>query len=183
MKKILMALALLFAFGVPALAQEKASGEKKEAAKEEKKTEVDYLKPYRTKGNTWTWKSVSKVSGYESVAYTKYEVTEVTEEKATCKVSTLDKDKKELASTTTEIPLKATKTETPKDGTPAPEVKTSEEKIKVEAGEIDCIKTEMDSNGTKTTSWTCKATGLLVKSQSSASWGESTMELVEMSVK
>jgi len=175
MKKVLILLALMMFIGMPVLAQDTPKEEPKKEATET----VDAWALYKKKGRTWTWKIASKYSGYESVMYSKYEVIEVTETKATVKLSTLDKDKKELFSQNTDIEFKAASTDGKTDGNAkAPEV--TEEKIKVEAGEFECQKTVVESGGNKTTSWMSKKySGLLVKNESKSEQGESVMELVE----
>jgi hypothetical protein len=91
MKKVLILLALMMFIGMPVLAQDKPKEEPKKEAAET----VDAWALYKKKGRTWTWKIASKYSGYESVMYSKYEVLEVTDTKATVKVSSMDKDKKD----------------------------------------------------------------------------------------
>jgi hypothetical protein len=172
----------------PKKEEKKEDVKKDEEKKDEKKEgEVDYLKCYRTKGNTWTYKSTSKFSGTETVMYMKYEVTEVTEDKASVKVTMLDKDKKEneyMPPTTTEYDLKPAKVEG--DAAPdvkTPEVKTTTETIKVEAGEFECTKYETEMAGNKTTSWMIKANpSIMAKVETKSEYGESTMELVEFKV-
>jgi len=175
MKKALILLALMMFIGMPVMAQDKPKEEPKKEASEA----VDAYALYKKKGRTWTWKSVSKYSGFEMVAYTKQEVVEVTDTKAKIKTTSMDKDKKETYSSEYEIEFSTTTTDGTKDGTAkAPEM--TEEKIKVEAGEYECQKWTSEAAGNKTTSWTSKKyPGLLVKSESKSDAGESVMELVE----
>ncbi|MBK9974433.1 MAG: hypothetical protein IPP14_06640 [Planctomycetes bacterium] len=185
MKKFAMIAALALMFGAPVFAQAKTE-EKPAAPKEEPKKDeakADGLKPYRTKGNTWTLKTTAKYGSFEVTSFIKYEVTEVTEEKATVKQSILDKDEKEQSSSTFDVPFKAAETpkETPKEPAEAPKV--VEETIKVAAGEYKCTKTEMESGGSKTTTWIAKDTYILVKSTSKSDMGESTTELIKAEIK
>ena len=174
MKKALILLALMMFIGMPVMAQDKPKEEPKKEASEA----VDAYALYKKKGRTWTWKSVSKYSGFEMVAYTKQEVIEVTDTKAKIKTTSMDKDKKETYSS--EMEMKFEKAEATKDGATAPEMKQSEEKIKVEAGEFECIKYEGESGGYKWSSWVSKKyPGLAVKSESKGDAGESVTELVE----
>ncbi|MBP9890456.1 MAG: hypothetical protein KBG84_01015 [Planctomycetes bacterium] len=175
MKKVLILLALMMFIGMPVLAQDKPKEEPKKEAAET----VDAWALYKKKGRTWTWKIASKYSGYESVMYSKYEVLEVTDTKATVKVSSMDKDKKELYSANQDIEFKTATTEGKTDGTAkAPEM--TDEKIKVEAGEFECQKMTTEAAGTKSTTWMSKKySGLLVKTESKSEQGESVMELVE----
>jgi hypothetical protein len=183
MKKFAMIAALALMFGAPVFAQAKA--EEKPAKEEGKKEEAkaDGLKPYRTKGNTWTLKTTAKYGTFEVTSYIKYEVTEVTEEKATVKQIILDKDEKEQSSSSFDVPFKAAETpkETPKEPAEAPKV--VEETIKVAAGEYKCTKTETEAGGSKTTTWIAKDTYILVKSTSKSDMGESTTELIKAEIK
>ncbi|MBE7491002.1 MAG: hypothetical protein HS108_04505 [Planctomycetes bacterium] len=191
MKKIATALLLALWLGVPVLAQEKKTEEKPatEQPKEEPKaaeSKADPLKAYRTKGNTWTTKTTIKSSAFEMVTYSRMEVTEVTEEKAVVKNTTLDKDQKEMSSTTFEIKLKAEPAaEQPKAAGDAPKIE--EETIKVEAGEFKCTKVVVESEGfggkTKTTTWTCKSCFLTVKNEVSSNMGSTVTELVKLELK
>jgi galactitol-specific phosphotransferase system IIB component len=176
MKKALILLALMLFIGMPVMAQDKP----KEEPKKEAASDVDAYALYKKKGRTWTWKISAKYSGYESVSYTKQEITEVTDKKATIKTTSMDKDKKETYSSSYDIEFTTTTTDgTAKDAAPkAPEI--TEETIKVEAGEYECQKMTTEANGMKSTSWTSKKyPGLLVKSESKSDAGESTMELTE----
>lgn len=187
MKKFAMLLALAMFVGAPVYAQAKV--EEKPAAEEPKKEEpkaeakADHYKAYRTKGNTWTLKTTAKYGSFETVTFSKHEVTEVTDEKAVVKLITLDKDNKELSSTTYDVKFAVAETpkEAPKEAPAAP--KTVEEKIKVEAGEFDCIKYESEAGGGKTTSWTCKTYFIVVKSESKSDFGTTTLELVKAELK
>jgi len=202
MKKFAFAFVLALLTVIPAMAQvatgqaepKKAEPAKEEPKKEEpkkeepkKEGEVDAYKIYRAKGNTWTVKSTTKVSGMdEMVSYTKTEVTEVAENKATIKVTSLDKDQKEIYSHSMDIPFVAAQP-MPKPDPDAPKVeppKQVEEKVKVEAGEFECIKTEYEAAGTKTTTWTHKQyPGVTVKSTSKSDAMEMTSELTVLSIK
>ncbi len=177
MKKLLILLALLLAVGAPVMAQDKPKEEPKK--EEPKKEEVDAYALYRVKGRSWTSKTTSKYSGMDMVSYYKMEITEVTETGCKYKMTTMDKDKKETYSS--EMEMKFEKAEATKDGAAAPEMKQSEEKIKVEAGEFECIKYEGESGGYKWASWVSKKyAGLSVKSESKGDAGESVTELVEL---
>lgn len=203
MRQVLMFLgALLFACA-PAWAQAGMSGQDKPAPKEEprkeepketkeekkeKQDKADTLKAYRTKGNTWTHKHTAKYGSMEeSISYVRYEVTDVTDTKATVKQSNLDKDEKEISNNTFDVTLKVEEANAPaKDAvkdTPKDEAKISEEKITVGAGEFTCVKRETESAGTKSATWTDKATHLLVKMVVSSDSGSSTTELVKAQIK
>jgi hypothetical protein len=174
----------------PAPKEEPRKEEPKDAKEEKKEKEdkVDPLKAYRTKGNTWTHKHTSKYGSMEeSINYVRYEVTEVTDTKATVKQSNLDRDEKEVSNNTFDVTLKVDEAKNPpkedvKD-TPKDEAKISEEKITVGAGEFTCVKRETESSGTKSTTWTDKATQLLVKMVVSSDSGSSTTELVKAQIK
>jgi hypothetical protein len=202
MMKWMLAAALALAIGFPVAAQDKPAEEKKtEEKKEETKKEdaaeegreattkdwegLDVNKPYKTKGNTWTWKSVSKFSGMEVVSYVKYEITEVTEKSAKYKLITLDKDKKEIYSTEAEYEFYVAEEpeEAPEDVEPV-KVEGRVVTIKVEAGEIECLLTTYSDEASKTSSKTYlhKATGILVKTESKSEGSETTMELTEYKV-
>lgn len=193
MKKFAMAAVLALLVGVPALAQEAAqpAPAKEEPKKEEPKKEepkgdaaaVDAYKAYRTKGNTWTHKTTSKIAGTDMVSYTKWEVTEVKEDKAVVKMTMLDKDEKEMMpGTSMDIPFTVAK---PVEGAPAaPAPKMTEEKIKVTAGEFTCMKFETDAAGTKSTTWMHKDfSAIVVKMTSKGEYGETEMELVKFECK
>jgi hypothetical protein len=203
MKKIAMSFVLALLVGIPTLAQEaaqpapaeeqpkKEEPKKEEPKKEEPKKEepkkdaaaVDAYKAYRTKGNTWTHKTTTKVAGTDMVSYTQWEVTEVKEDKAVVKVTMLDKDEKEMMpGTSMDIPFTVAK---PVEGAPdAPAVKMTEEKIKVAAGEFTCMKVEYEAAGTKSTSWTHKDFSVvIVKMTSKNEYAETEMELVKFNCK
>lgn len=190
MKKFAMLLALAMFVGAPVYAQAKTE-EKPAATKEEPKaaeTKVDGFKIYRTKGNTWTQKNTAKYAGMEMISYTKYEVTEVTEEKAVVKMTTLDKDQKETYTSSYDVKFAVAETpkETPKEA-PKEVPKTVDEKIKVEAGEFDCTKTVIESEAggmkTKTTTWMCKTYFIVVKSETTSDMGSNVLELIKAEVK
>ncbi|MBX3474488.1 MAG: hypothetical protein KF754_08905 [Planctomycetes bacterium] len=183
MKNLAMLLLLGMFVGAPLCAQDKV--EEKPAVKEVAKT--DAFKIYRTKGNTWTQKNTAKYGTMEIVSYTKYEVTEVTEEKAVVKLSTLNAEEKETYSSTYDVKFNV---EVPKDApkeAPKEAPKTVEEKIKVAAGEFDCIKVETESEAggmkVKTTTWTCKTYHIVVKSETKSDMGSNTLELTKAEVK
>ncbi len=162
----------------------KAKDESKETGVKEGETktgDTDAFALYKKQGRTWTWKSTSKMAGTENVAYMKYEVIKVADDHAMVKMTMLDKDKKPneyVKPQEQKIEFKTA--EGGEAEGEAPEVETTDETVKVEAGEFECTKTEMESNGTKTTSWMSKKyPGLLVKATSKTDSYESTMELVE----
>lgn len=132
---------------------------------------------YTKVGRSWTTKTTANYGGIEMVTYTKTEVLEVGDDFAKIKTTVLDKDKKEMMpGTETKISFRVASG----SGGTAPEVKTEEETIKVEAGEYECVKVTVEAAGTKTTSWTAKKfPGLLVKSSSEGGGGKSSTELVE----
>lgn len=175
MKKALILMALMLFIGMPVMAQDKP----KEEPKKEAKTEIDYYAVYKKKGRTWTWKNSAKYSGFEVVSYTKQEVIEVSDTKAKIKFTSMDSNKKELASSEYDIEFShGTTTDGSGDGTKTPEM--TEEKIKVEAGEFECMKWTSEAGGNKSTTWLSKKyPGLVVKSESKSDAGENVMELVE----
>ena len=127
---------------------------------------------YLKKGRTWLIKSVSDVPGMgETVTFTKWEVLEVGDTSATCKMSTLDKDQNETYSTEIVIEFKAAG-DLPEG---APEVEVKEETLTVEAGEFECYVTTTSDN----TTWASKKyPGLLVKSVTKGDYPITT-ELVD----
>jgi hypothetical protein len=131
---------------------------------------ADAFALYKKEGRKWKHKSVTKMEGMDDmVSFTQYEVIKVGDDAATYKMTTLDAEGKETYTADQEV-----KFEIPDapacTGGEAPEVK--EETIKVEAGEFECIVT--DVSGTK--SWTSKKyPGLVVKMEGA----NMTMELVE----
>ena len=164
----------------------KEEPKKDEAKKDEAKP--DLLKAYRTKGNTWTTKTISKIESQETVTYQKYEIAEVKDNEATVKVTSMDKDQKVVGEPYS-FPqsLKAPEpVEKPKDN-PKDEVKEEPkpvvEKIKVEAGEFDCVKTVTEYLGSKRTVWTCKRNHIEVKSESTSDYGKTTVELVKVEIR
>jgi Ca2+-binding EF-hand superfamily protein len=126
---------------------------------------------YLKKGRTWLIRSTTNIAGMDPIVnYTKWEVLEVGEKSARCRMTMLDKDKKETHSQEIEIEFRAAE-----GNGDAPEVETREETVKVEAGEFECI--VVTSAGT--TTWTSrKFPGLLVKSETKGDLS-STSELVE----
>lgn len=138
---------------------------------------VDKDKPdpyvlYKKKGRKWTAKTTTKLEGMDDIiSYFKAEVIKVGANSATVSYTVLDKDRKPMAglpANETEIEFR----EAEDDWGDRPEVKTTEETIKVEAGEFECTVTEV--SGTK--SWMSKKyPGLLVKMES----GSMTTELIE----
>jgi Ca2+-binding EF-hand superfamily protein len=132
---------------------------------------------YTKVGRSWMTRTTANYGGFEVVSYTRTEVLEVGDDYAKIKVTSLDKDKKEMApGMETRISFRVASG----TGGTAPEVKTEDETITVEAGEYECVKTTVDTAGMKTSSWTArKFPGLLVKSTSEGAGGKSSTELVE----
>jgi hypothetical protein len=192
MKNLILAFAVAMLAVAPGLAQEidkekpgssdaaqPAKEDADKAGAEKEKAKFDRLKPYKTKGNTWTHKVTSKVDDSTYTSYTKYEVLEGTESEATVKMTTLDSQNKELGSSEFKESLNA-KNDNPDAGAAKP--KESEEKIKVAAGEFDCVKQEVKADTYTTTTWYDKNTGLVVKITSKSDTRESTTELTEQKV-
>jgi hypothetical protein len=106
------------------------------------------------------------------ISYVKTEVTEVADDHAMIKTTLMDKDKEPMAGmepTETKIEFQIAE---PGEGEKAPEVKTTEETITVEAGEFAC--TVIETGGSKI--WMSKDhPGLMVKLEHA--YG--TAELVE----
>jgi len=199
MKKALILLALMMFIGMPVLAQDKPKEEPKKEAKDEPKEEakkdskkeakkdskkdaadkVDEWALYKKKGRTWTHKTVGKCMGREDVSYDKYEVLEVTETGAKVKVSTLDKDKKELFSETLDFEFKAVSRDGGKsDGGAA--IKVTYETIKVEAGVFECQKATGERDRHKGTTWRSKKYPyLIVRNEGKGPDDEYLTELVE----
>jgi hypothetical protein len=128
--------------------------------------DADPMAFYKKAGNSYMTKTTSKMGDTETVSYMKIEIVKSDDKGYVSKMWTYDKDKKETYSA--ENPM----VEWPKPvadtgGTPV-KVETTEETIKVEAGEFKTTKTTMDTAGTKTTTWMAKEyPGLMVKSESS----------------
>lgn len=127
-------------------------------------------------GRSWTSKNTVKVFGAgESVTYSRIEILSVGENEVEYRVTEMGADQKPMAGSdpqTVKLPLKV-----PKSGPlTAPVV----EAVTVKAGTFDCLRTEGDFSGTKTTTWTSqKFSGLVVKQVSRSETLESTQELVE----
>jgi hypothetical protein len=203
MKKWMMALVMCSMIGIPAMAQDKepakeekkteAEGEKKEGEKKEgeegrKATAEDlksnYQKPYKTKGNTWTHKSVSKYGETDMVTYMKYEITEVGEKSAKYKLTMMDAEKKEtfsMADQEFEF-YEETPEEKPAEGAEPVEIDAWVVKIKVEAGEFETILWKYGEGKDVSKTYIHKELGLIVKSESSGEGYSNTMELIEMKV-
>lgn len=132
---------------------------------------------YTKVGRSWMTKTTANYGGFETVSYSKIEVLEVGDDYAKIKITSLDKDKKEVfPGMETKVSFRVASG----SGGTAPEVKTEEETVKVEAGEYECLKVTVEAAGTKTTSWTAKKfPGLVVKSVSEGGGGKSSTELVE----
>jgi len=190
MKTLLMMLAMAALAAAPAYAQGGTGEEpgkaepKKEAEPEKEKPDgekkadeakLDTLKPFRTKGNFWMHKLTSKSGDSTVTTYSKYEVLELTENEASVKVTTFNGQKEETGSYEYKQSLKL-----PEGGDVGDaDMKKSEEKVRVEAGEFNCIKVENKTDFATTTTWTDKASGLLVKLTSKSEGHESTTELTE----
>lgn len=95
---------------------------------------------YKKEGASWTLKNTTKVPDQpDMVTYTKMEITKVAADHAIQTTTTLDKDKKEMAGMKPmEMKIEFKAPEAPKDKAPEPP-KAEEKKVKVEAGEFDCI--------------------------------------------
>lgn len=198
MKKWMMAMALCSLIGVPALAQEK------EPAKEEKKTEktdkkegeegrrakaedlkANYQKVYKTKGNTWTLKTVSKYGETEMVSYMKYEITEVGEKSAKYKIVMMDAEKKETFSMDDqeyEFYEETPSEDGSADAGEMPEIDAWVVKIKVTAGEFETILWKYGEGKDVSKTYIHKDLGVIVKSESSGDGYSSSMELIELKV-
>lgn len=210
MWKWMLGFALALTVAVPTVAQEKepakeekkteSKDEKKEEKKEEKKDaeegrkatlkdyeKIDYNKPYKTKGNTWTTKTTTKYGEMTMVSYMKFEVTEVGEKKAKYKIIMLDEEKKETYSDEHEYEFyEVEKSEDgDKDGDePEVELEGRVVKIKVEAGEFECLLTTYKDEESKYESkmYMCLKTGIGVKSWTKGEEFETTSELTEYKV-
>jgi hypothetical protein len=134
------------------------------------------VQAYMKEGRSWTSKNTVKVFGAgESVTYSRIEILSVGENEVEYRVTEMGADQKPMAGSdpqTVKLPLKV-----PKSGPlTAPVV----EAVTVKAGTFDCLRTEGDFSGTKTTTWTSqKFSGLVVKQVSRSETLESTQELVE----
>lgn len=187
MKKLLLVLTMvLWAVG-PTLAQDadtppapdapKEDGAEKEEKKEADKAKIDYLKPYRKQGNTWTIRTTSKIADTEIVSYTKYEIIEVSEEEATVKQVSMDEDREEVGS----FEFKRVLGEAMNPVRPENE-KKSEETLRVAAGSFECLKFVREADGSTTTEWVNKADGLTVKLEFKTETTNRTVELTEHKV-
>ncbi len=195
MKTLLMMTAMAALAAAPAYAQggmgeepgkaeprkeaEQEPGDKKpDDEKKADEAKLDTLKPFRTKGNFWMHKLTSKSGDSTVTTYSKYEVLEVTENEASVKVTTFNGQKEETGSYEYKQSLKL-----PEGGEVGDaDMKKSDEKVKVEAGEFNCVKVENKTDFATTTTWTDKASGLLVKLTSKSEGHESTTELTELKI-
>ncbi len=181
MSRIFCSLVAALCLAVPVAAQADAKAKETpkaeaktdpKADKKEAKAEVDTLKIFRTKGNTWTFKLADGT-------FEKHEVTEVTEKKASVKLTSLDKDRKETAFDFYTVSLKdKAKTE---DKTPS---KVEEEKLTVGTVILDCTHAQFYSSGGTLHTWTSKDFHMLVKEQwVSKTSTDTRRELVEIAAK
>ncbi len=148
---------------------------------DDKTGDTDAYALYKKEGRTWMIKSTSKFNGTELVSYMKYEVKSVADDHAIVVFTMLDKDKKPNEYIKpTEQKIEFVKATEGNGNSDAPEVKTVEETIKVDAGEFECTKTETEVGGNKTTVWMSKKLpGLMVKSTTKSEKMDFVSELVE----
>ncbi|MCB9934976.1 MAG: hypothetical protein H6840_04710 [Planctomycetes bacterium] len=138
---------------------------------------ADAMAFYRKAGNYYMTKSTMKVAGNDMVTYSKFEIVKSDDKGYVAKSTSYDKDKKETFSQ--EMPLVEWPKPVADTGGEAPKVTTTEETIKVEAGEFECIVMETEAAGSKTKSWSSKKyPGLPVKSVTTGA-ADMTSELVE----
>jgi hypothetical protein len=139
----------------------------------------DRLQVYLKEGRSWTTKSVSKViNAGETTTLTRVEILKVSENEVEYQVTDLGTDGKPLAGVDPaklKLPLKV-----PKPREPKAEPITILDTITVKAGTFECLRSEAEYSGTKTTTWTSKKfPGLVVKQTSLSDTIESSQELVE----
>ncbi|MCC6572679.1 MAG: hypothetical protein IT462_02710 [Planctomycetes bacterium] len=187
MQKLLCAMVVALTLIVPAAAEDKGAKEapatppkekvepKKDdpkADKKDEKAEVDALKIYRTKGNTWTFKLLDGT-------FEKHEVSEVTAKKASIKLTTLDKAKKETAMDFYSVDLKAAK-----KADAATPSKIEAEKFTAGEVTLECTHAQFFSSGGTLHIWTSTEFSLVIKEQwVSKTTTETRRELVEFSAK
>ncbi len=98
--------------------------------------EVDAMNLYKKVGNTWTHKT--EVAG--NVSFTKNEVTKVEADHSMVKTTMMDKDKKEMmAPSENKIQTKFDAPAPVKDAPVKEARKAEKKKVKVAAGEFDCV--------------------------------------------
>ncbi|MBE7492853.1 MAG: hypothetical protein HS108_14015 [Planctomycetes bacterium] len=151
-----------------------------EAAKDKEKetgAPADPYALYRKKGRNWTTRMTVSMEGVTPfVNYSKTEVVTVEKDYAEIKMYFLDKDKQPMPGMPEPEPVRVEFKQADPAVPPAeqPAVETTEETIKVEAGEFVCYRVSIPDSGI--TSWTSKKyPGLAVKMESKTM----TMELVE----
>jgi hypothetical protein len=100
---------------------------------------ADVWAAYKHEGLKAVVKNTMKMEGMpDNVSYMVTEITKVDKDFAMMKTTMLDKDKKEMApGTETKIEFKTA--EPVKDAKPVEAKKPEEKKVKVEAGEFDCV--------------------------------------------
>lgn len=100
---------------------------------------ADVWAPYKHEGLKAVVKNTMKIEGQpDMISYMVTEITKVDKDYAMMKTTMLDKDKKEMApGTETKIEFKTA--EPVKDAKPVEPKKPEEKKVKVEAGEFDCV--------------------------------------------
>lgn len=180
MYKLLCVFALVFGLSVPALAQDKAAEAKtepktdpKSAEPEKKDPKTDVLRLYRTVGNTWTFK-------LKDGTFEKHEVSEVTAKRASVKLTSLDKNKKETAFDFYSVALDGSH-KASDEGTPS---KSADADYK--AGEITlaCVHAQYYASGGTLHIWKAKDWHIVVKEEwVSKSGTETRRELVEFNAK
>lgn len=166
---------------------EKKDGEEGRKATVKDLANMDYQKPYRTKGNTWTHKTTGKSGDYEFVSYMKYEILEVTKEKAKYKMTMMDDKKEETYSEEYEYEFTEVEKSEEKEeegGEPEVEMEGRVVKLKVTAGEFECFMSSYKDEEGKSESkyYSDLKTGVIVKTWSKGEDYETTMELIEFKV-
>lgn len=159
---------------------EKARAEFKDAA-----GPADPYALYKKKGRAWMLKTTTTMDGMDPmVSYMKYEVTEVTDAAATCKIYMYDKDKKPMPGMEegNEVKIEFRMPEPP-PGDAAPQPETEDGGTITAAGrDWATTKTTTQVGGSESTFWMAKdLPGLIIKGEFGGKQYKSTMTLEEFS--
>ncbi|MCB9932768.1 MAG: hypothetical protein H6841_05020 [Planctomycetes bacterium] len=140
---------------------------------------ADAMAFYRKAGNYYMTKSTMKVAGNDMVTYSKFEIVKSDDKGYVAKSTSYDKDKKETFSQ--EMPLVEWPKPVADTGGEAPKVTTTEETIKVEAGEFECIVSNLKPLALRPRPGCPRSTRAdgQVERETGAGKTESTTELVE----
>lgn len=124
---------------------------------------------YGRVGRNWTVRQTSRISGTETISYTRTEVVTLTDKEATLKIQKLDKDRKPVEHGVSESKVALPVAPPAKDA--------AVETVKVAAGEFECT---VSAAGAASKSWfSRKHPGLCVKTTFKDDLSETMTELVE----